>query len=107
MRRFASIIELIPNKIKDYKTLHLNPWLSVIECLREHNVRNYSIFVRGSILFSYLEYCGDNYQNDLKIIANNCEVQSWWSLTSSYQKTVNSISRGEWWSNVTEIFHMD
>jgi L-rhamnose mutarotase len=107
MKRFASVIELIPNKVSDYKNLYLNPWSSVIECLRDNNIGNYSIFVRGNFLFSYLEYFGHNYHSDLKIIASNFRVQKWWSLTDSYQKTVRTVNRGEWWSNVTEIFHMD
>ena len=107
MKRFASIIELIPNKVEDYKNLHLNPWSSVVECLRENNIRNYTIFVRGNFLFSYLEYCGHSYEKDIDSISRNYKVQKWWSLTDSCQKAVKSANRGEWWSNITEIFHMD
>ena len=55
-----------PEYLEKYKALHANPWPEVNEMIKKCNIQNYSIYYRGGYLFSYFEYVGDNYEEDMK-----------------------------------------
>ena len=55
MQRFAMVIGIKPEKIKEYKELHANAWPGVLAALKKANVRNYSIYLKDTTLFGYLE----------------------------------------------------
>jgi len=65
VQRFASVIRLRPEKEAEYRVLHADAWPGVLAKLREVHIRNYSIYLRDGILFSYLEYDGDDYDADM------------------------------------------
>ena len=60
-RRIATVIRLRPEHEVEYRRLHANVWPGVLATLRRVGVRNYSIFLRDGLLFSYLEYSGDDW----------------------------------------------
>lgn len=68
--------------LEEYKILHAAAWPEVLERIRKSNIRNYSIFFRDGLLFSYLEYTGINYEADMKAIADDPITQKWWALTN-------------------------
>jgi L-rhamnose mutarotase len=107
MKRFASIIEIRPEKQAEYEALHADPWPEIIAMLTKHHVRNYSIFIKDNLLFSYLEYHGDDYDQDMAELAKDPKTQQWWELTDPCQKPIASAKEGEWWSPMREVFHMD
>ena len=55
------MIRLRPEHEVEYRRLHANVWPGVLATLRRVGVRNYSIFLRDGLLFSYLEYLGDDW----------------------------------------------
>jgi L-rhamnose mutarotase len=61
VQRFASVIRLRPEHESEYRDLHANAWPGVLSALKRAHVQNYSIFLRDGLLFSYLEYTGDDY----------------------------------------------
>jgi L-rhamnose mutarotase len=65
VRRVASVIRLRPEKEAEYRGLHAHAWPGVLGTLRAAHVTNYSIFLRDGLLFSYLEYTGDDYDADM------------------------------------------
>lgn len=71
------------------------------------NIRNYSIFYRDGLLFSYYEYIGTDYEADMKKMADDPETQRWWKLTDPCQMPVISAAEGEWWADMEEVFHTD
>ena len=71
MKRIGMTISIRPEKIEEYKYLHANVWPEVLKNLKELNCRNYSIFLHNNILFGYMEYYGDNYDRDMKLMAEN------------------------------------
>jgi L-rhamnose mutarotase len=103
MQRYASVIRLRPEHREEYLELHRDVWASVESTLVRANVRNYSIFLWGDVLIAYMEYIGDDYEADMARIAADPETQRWWKLTDPCQE---SLSEGNWWTPVEEIFHL-
>jgi L-rhamnose mutarotase len=107
MQRIASVIRLRPEKEVEYRALHSAVWPSVLATLRAANVTNYSIFLRDGLLFSYLEYTGDDYAADMARIAADPETQRWWTLTDPCQQPLDTAAEGERWTPAEEVFHAD
>lgn len=105
-QRFGAVIRLRPEHEADYRRLHRAVWPGVLDALRGAHVRNYSIFLREGLLFSYLEYDGDDYQADMAAVARDEETQRWWALTDPCQEPVDSAD-GAWWAPLEEVFHTD
>ena len=107
MRRYGQRIRVRPDRIDDYERLHAEPWPGVLEQIRRSNIRNYSIFRHGTDLFAYFEYVGEDFDADMRAMAADAETQRWWALMEPMQEQWPSATAGEWWSNMTEVFHLD
>jgi L-rhamnose mutarotase len=107
VKRVASVIRLRPEKAAEYRALHADAWPGVLDALRAAHVRNYSIFLRDGLLFSYLEYDGENYAADMAKIAADETTQRWWQLTDPCQQPLETVADGEWWAPAEEVFHLD
>lgn len=107
MRRVAQVIALPAENAAEYERLHAEVWPSVLDRLARSNLRNYSIFRYGELLFSYFEYVGDDYEADLAAIAADPETRRWWTFTDPLQRPVSEHVDGEWWHEVPEVFHAD
>ena len=106
-RRIATIIRLRPEHEVEYRRLHANVWPGVVATLRRVGVRNYSIFLRDGLLFSYLEYTGDDWSAAQAEIAADPDTQRWWLLTDPMQEPLPTAAEGEWWAPTQEVFHLD
>ncbi len=107
VQRKGWVIRVKPGKLEEYKKLHRNVWPDVLKKLKEVHVRNYTIFYRDGLLFSYLEYTGDDFDADMKKMAADSLTQEWWKLTNPCQEPVESAGEGVWWADMEEVFHMD
>lgn len=107
MKRYGLIIGIKPEKITEYKRLHAAVWPEVLAILRKYHIKNYSIYLKDNLLFSYFEYHGNNYEADMHQIAACEATQRWWKLTSPCQEPFASRQQGEWWALMEEVFHMD
>lgn len=107
MRRIASVIRLRPEKEAEYRALHAEAWPGVLDTLRGAHVTNYSIFLRDGLLFSYMEYIGEDYEKDMAAVAADETTQQWWRLTDPCQQPVDTATDGEWWAPADEVFHLD
>lgn len=105
MRRVASVIGLPRGGAEEYERLHAKVWPGVLAQIERSNVRNYSIYRYGELLFSYFEYIGDDYEADLAAMAADPETQRWWSVCSPLQRAVPERVEGEWWHELPEVFH--
>jgi L-rhamnose mutarotase len=105
--RVASVIRLRPEHEQTYRELHRAAWPAVLSTLTRANVRNYSIYLRDGLLFSYMEYVGDDYEADMAAIAADEATRRWWQLTDPCQQPVESAAEGEWWAPAEEVFHLD
>ncbi|EKD55167.1 MAG: hypothetical protein ACD_60C00025G0064 [uncultured bacterium] len=107
MKRYAMVIHIKPDKIAAYKKLHASVWPDVLNILSKHHVQNYSIFLKDNLLFGYLEYHGDDYVKDMQKIAEQDATKRWWKLTDPCQEPLATHAKGEWWSLMEEVFHLD
>jgi L-rhamnose mutarotase len=103
----ASVIRLRPDKEMEYRALHASVWPGVLATLRDVGVTNYSIFLRDGVLFSYLEYTGDDYEAAMATVAADDVTREWWTLTDPCQQPVESAPPGVWWAPAEELFHLD
>lgn len=107
MKRYGSAIQLKSHKLEEYKRLHEKVWPEVLKTIYDCNIRNYSIFYRDGVLFSYFEYIGDDYEADMKKMAADPKTQEWWTLTDPCQQPFTTVNENEWWAPLEEVFHTD
>lgn len=65
MKRIATITKLKPGMKEAYTKLHDEIWDDMVAAGHEANMRNFTIFFHEDYLFSYFEYIGDNYEEDM------------------------------------------
>ena len=106
MRRFGSIIKIKPEGCEEYIRWHANPMPGVNEMIKECNISNYSIFIRGDYLFSYYEYIGDNYEADMEKMAADPVTQKWWSVVKPLMQPLEDCEENEFWSEMQEIYYL-
>lgn len=94
MKRIAQVIRVRPEKLGVYRQLHLNPWKAVAEEISACNIRNYSIYLYGDVLFSYFEYVGQDYEADMRKMAEHEQTRLWWSLTDPWPAARGGRRRG-------------
>jgi L-rhamnose mutarotase len=107
MKRIASVIGMPAANREEYERLHAAVWPAVLERLTRSNIRNYSIFRHGEVLFAYMEYVGDDFDADMAAIAADPATQEWWSVCEPLQRPFPERAAGEWWMEIPEIFHLD
>jgi L-rhamnose mutarotase len=107
VRRFGMIIRLKPDKVEEYKELHRNVWPEVLKTIKDCHIQNYTIFYKDGHLFSYYEYTGENYEEDMKKMAEDPITQKWWALCKPCQEPLKTRKEGEWWAEMEEVFHLD
>jgi L-rhamnose mutarotase len=107
MKRIASVIGLPPENVEEYKRLHAEVWPAVQARLSASNVTNYSIYRYGDLLFSYLEYVGDDFDADMAAMAADEATKRWWAVCEPLQRPLDDRAEGEWWHEVPEVFHLD
>lgn len=103
--RFGSLIKLSPEYEERYIILHKHTFPGVLDRIRKSKIRNYSIYLRDGILFSYFEYTGDDYDGDMAEIGRDPVTQDWWKLTDPMQEPLETREEGEWWAQLDEIYH--
>lgn len=107
MRRVAQIIQLKPQDEAAYIRHHQRVWPAVLATIAECNISNYSIFLRNGLLFSYFEYDGINYDEDMARMSACLDTQRWWSITDPMQAPMPDAKPGEKWSEIQEVFHFN
>jgi L-rhamnose mutarotase len=107
MQRFGMTIGLKPGREAAYKKYHAAVWPEVLKKITECNIKNYSIFLKDGMLFSYLEYHGNDIDRDWAKMAADPKTQEWWAIMNPMQEPTASRKAGEWWAAMEEVFHMD
>jgi L-rhamnose mutarotase len=107
MQRYGQLIGVKPEHVERYEQLHEQVWPEVLDMIRACNIRNYTIFRHGTLLFAYFEYIGDDFAVDMAKMAADPKTQEWWSHTDPLQEPVADRAEGEWWATMRPIFHTD
>ena len=100
------MIKIKPEGRDEYIRWHANPMPGVNEMIRECNIRNYSIFIRGEYLFSYFEYIGEDYEADMEKMAADPATQTWWSVVKPLMEPLDDRGENEFWSEMKEIYYL-
>jgi cytidyltransferase-like protein len=95
---FGSIIGLRPECTDRYRVLHEHIFPGVLDRIRASHIRNYSIFLCDGVLFSYMEYVGQDHAADMAAIGTDPTTRKWWTLTDSMQCPLPERAEGEWWA---------
>lgn len=107
MQRYGQLIGVRPEQIEAYERIHAAVWPEVLAMIHACNMRNYSIFRHGTLLFAYFEYVGDDFAADMARMAADPKTQEWWAHTAPMQDPVADRQPGEWWATMREVFHTD
>lgn len=105
--RYGTVIQVLPEKLEEYKALHAKPWPGVNRLLKEVHIQNYSIYYRDGYLFSYFEYTGSDFEADMEKMAQDSLTREWWKLTDPCQEPVESAGEGVWWAPMEEVYHLN
>lgn len=107
MKRYGSIIRLVPAKYEEYKRLHAAVWPGVLQMIHNCGIRNYTIYHKDGLLFSHFEYVGDDYEADMEKMKADPLTQEWWKHCCPCQEPLETRNPGEWWASMEELFHCD
>jgi len=107
MKRYGQIIGVRPERLEEYRKYHAAVWPEILDMIKKCNIRNYSIFHKDHKLFAYFEYTGADFAADMAKMAADPKTQEWWSIMEPMQDPVATRSKGEWWANMEEVFHLD
>jgi L-rhamnose mutarotase len=101
-KRVGSLIKIKPEFEERYIILHKHTFPGVLSQIRKVNIKNYSIFHLEGLLFSYFEYIGNNFDRDMKMIADET-TKEWWKLTDPMQEPLATRKEGEWWAAAEQL----
>jgi L-rhamnose mutarotase len=107
MKRYGQVVRLKPESRGDYLRYHKGVWPGVLRTIAECNIRNYSIFEHGELLFAYFEYHGSDFAADMAKMAACPETQRWWALMFPMLEKLPPEIPGQRWTDLPEIFHFD
>jgi len=110
MKRYGWIGKLKPDAVDTYVTLHADAWPAVLQCNKECHLQNYSIFLTRMpsgehLLFSYLEYTGEDFEADMNRMAANPEIQRWWAACKPCFEAIEGLEPGEVWAPMDIVFY--
>ncbi len=112
VKRYGSVIELLPGKEQEYRKLHADVWPQVLATIKKAKIQNYNIFVATvdgkRYLFSYFEYKGNDPDKDLGGIADDPTTKNkWWPITDACQKRLAGTPDGKHWFDMEMVMHID
>lgn len=111
VRRFASFVELLPEKEQLYREMHAEVWPEVVAACKRANIRDYHIWIQAigdrKFVFRSFEYTGSDPQGDFAAIAEDPTVRDkWWPITDACMTAVDGGSGGDVWRDVDLVMHM-
>jgi L-rhamnose mutarotase len=107
MRRIGRIIQVKPEAIEEYERIHAAVWPQVLATITACNMRNYSIFRHGTLLFAYFEYIGDDLDADMQKMAEDPKTREWWTHTDPMQEPLPDHAPGAWWTDMKQVFYTE
>ena len=108
VHQYGMVIGLRADYIDSYTLLHKYTWPEVLNAIDRGNICNYSIYLHkieeNYYLFSYFEYSGDNFSEDMAGIDNDPATIAWIKFTDQVcQLPIPTRAEGEWWAAMDEI----
>lgn len=104
---FGQVGKLKADRIEEYEKLHANPWKEVLDTIRDCNLKNYSIFRKGELVFAYFEYTGSDYGADMAKMEADPVTQEWWKHTKPCFEKFAMDDSDEFYSDMKQIFYFE
>ena len=105
--RYAMAVRLKDAKKDFYLKNHQNVWPEVLEELKKIKIKNYSIFLKEDFMFGYLEYEGNNFNEDMAQMAKIAIVDKWTKLMIDCFNPFPNNETNNSWVMMDEIFYME
>ena len=106
-QRYAMAVRLKDEKRDFYIKNHASVWPEILEELKKINVKNYSIYLKEDFMFGYLEYDGNNFDEDMAVMQKIPIVDKWTKLMIDCFNPFPNNEDNESWVVMDEIFHLD
>lgn len=107
MKRYGMVVKVKPEALERYKRLHSDVWPDVLKMIKQCNIRNYSIYHKDDMMFSYFEYVGEDFDADMEKMAADPTTQKWWDVCKPCLIPLETRAEGEFWANMEEVFHCE
>lgn len=102
MIRIARIAKLKPECEAEYIQRHKEVWPEVLELIKNSGVKNYSIYISGLDLFSYLEV--DDWDNAIEKMLHDMIGNKFQEYMAPLMDSNDPKSP---WTKIEEVFHFD
>ncbi|MHA1569551.1 MAG: L-rhamnose mutarotase [Alphaproteobacteria bacterium] len=107
MKRVGFILKVRQDKLAEYKKHHETVWPEMLDALRRHGWRNYSLFMRGDgLLFGYFETPA-SFQAALDGMAKEEINAKWQEFMAPYFEALDGAKPDESMMELEEVFHLD
>jgi len=106
-KRYGMAVRLKDEKKDFYVKNHANVWPEVLSELKKIKVKNYSIFLKEDFMFGYLEYDGDNFDQDMAEMQKIPIVDKWENLMISCFNPFPGNEDSNSWVLMDEIFYLE
>lgn len=111
VKRFASVVELLPENEPLYRKLHADVWPEVQQAIKNAHIQNFNIFTAElngkKYLFSFMEYTGNDPAKDFASIGQDPVTRDkWWPLTNTCQIRLPGTPDGEQWAPLEMLMHL-
>lgn len=106
-RIFGQVGKLKDGKAEEYTRLHSHVWAEVLDMIEKCNIKNYSIFLHGLYVFSYYEYEGKDYEEDMKRMGEDPATKRWWRHTHPCFESYALSLQGEFFTDMEQVFYFN
>tara|TARA_Y100000768_G_scaffold385772_1_gene372619 strand:- start:593 stop:922 length:330 start_codon:yes stop_codon:yes gene_type:complete len=106
-KRYAMAVRLKDEKREFYIKNHANVWPEILNELKKIKVKNYSIYLKEDFMFGYLEYDGDNFDQDMAEMGKIPIVKKWTDLMIECFSPFPNNENNNSWVMMDEIFYME
>ncbi len=107
MKRVGFVFKIKKQHINEYKKHHNSVWPEMLDALKRHGWRNYSIFLKkDGTLFGYFE-AEKSFENSLKGMALEKINEKWQIFMKPYFDNIDENRPDEAMIELEEVFHTD
>jgi len=106
-QRYAMAVRLKDEKREYYIENHANVWPEVLSELKKIKIKNYSIYLKEDFMFGYLEYDGDNFDQDMAEMQKIPIVEKWTNLMINCFNPFPNNEDNDSWVMMDQIFFME
>ncbi len=107
MKRVGFMLKVKKDKIEEYKAHHQRVWPEMLDALRRHGWRNYSLFLsEDGLLFGYFE-AEESFQASLEGMAKEPINAKWQEFMAPYFENLGGAHADESMIELEEVFHLD